>query len=89
MTTKDKTGDRLVASIRRTRAGTDKPADASASAEAAPPPSAAPPKARAPAKKRAATPAKQAAATPPKQRAAKRTGGAPGNYQSRRRVWPD
>lgn len=83
MTTKDKTGDRLVASIRRTRAGTDKPA------EAAPPPPAAPAKAKAAAKKRAATPAKPAAAKPPTQRAAKPTGGAPGNYQSRGRVWPD
>lgn len=81
MTTKDKTGDRLVASIRRTRAGIDKSAEASAPAEAAPPLPAAPPKAKAPAKKRAAT--------PPKQRAAKRIGGAPGNYQSRGRVWPD
>jgi hypothetical protein len=73
MTMKDKTGDRLVASIRRTRAGIDKSAEASAPAEAAPPLPAAPPKAKAPAKKRAA----------------KRTGGAPGNYQSRGRVWPD
>ncbi len=89
MTTKDKTGDRLVASIRRTRAGTDKPAEASASAEAAPPPPPAPPKAKASAKKRAATPAKPVATRPSKQRAAKRTGGAPGNYQSRGRVWPD
>ena len=75
MSTKDKTGDRLVASIRRTRAGAEKPA------EKASPRSATTRKARAPAKKAAARPARKSAVEQPS--------GAQASYQSGGRVWPD
>jgi hypothetical protein len=75
MTTKDKTGDRLVASIRRTRAGAEKPAE-----EASQPP-ATTRKSRAPAKKAAARPVKKLAVEQPN--------AAQANYQSGGRVWPD
>jgi hypothetical protein len=81
MTTKDKTGDRLVASIRRTKAVTEKPTEAAAPAEQASPRSVTP--------RKASAPAKEGPAMPAKRRAAKQTGGAQGNYQSGGRVWPD
>jgi hypothetical protein len=81
MTTKDRTGERLVASIRRTRAGSGKPTEAAAPAAEGSQRSVTP--------RKAAAPAKQGPATPAKKRAAKQTGGAQGNYQSVGRVWPD
>jgi hypothetical protein len=81
MTTKDKTGERLAASIRRTRAGSEKPTEAAAPAGAASQRSAKPRKGGAGAKKAAATPAKK--------RALKQAGTAQDNYQSGGRVWPD
>ena len=81
MTTKDKTGDRLVASIRRTRAGSEKPAEAAAPAGKAPPRAATP--------RKTGTAAQKGAARPAKIRAAKQPGAAQGNYQSGGRVWPD
>ena len=75
MTTKDKTGDRLVASIRRTRAGAEKPIEETSQQSAMP--------------RKATAPAKEGAASPEKKRAAKQPGGAKGKYQSAGRVWPD
>jgi hypothetical protein len=81
MTTKDKTGDRLVASIRRTKAVAEKPTEAAAPAAEASQRSVTP--------RKAGAPAKEGAAKPARKRAAKQTGGAQGNYQSGSRVWPD
>ncbi|MGR8919634.1 MAG: hypothetical protein ACU85V_08445 [Gammaproteobacteria bacterium] len=81
MITKDKTGDRLVASIRRTRAGSEKPTEVAAPVEEPSRRSATPRKATAAAKKGAAKSAKQ--------RAPKQAGGVQDNYQSGGRVWPD
>ena len=81
MTTKDKTGDRLVASIRRTKAVAEKPTEAAAPATEESKRSVTP--------RKAGSAAKQGAARPAKKRAAKQTGGAQGNYESGRRVWPD
>jgi len=75
MTTKDKTGDRLVASIRRTRAGAEKPAGEASQRPAAPR------KAGAAVKKRAARPARKSAVKQPDSARA--------GYQSGGRVWPD
>jgi hypothetical protein len=75
MTTKDKTGDRLVASIRRTRAGAGKPAGKPAQR---PVPARKP---RAAAKKGATRPAQGGAAEKPD--------AARDNYRSGGRVWPD
>ncbi|HYQ70761.1 MAG TPA: hypothetical protein VET88_02410 [Gammaproteobacteria bacterium] len=75
MTTKNKTGDRLVASIRRTRAGAENPAGEASQRPATVR------KARAPAKKNTARPAKKSAA--------KQADAAPATYQSGGRVWPD
>ena len=82
MTTKDKTGDRLVASIRRTRAGNTKPDDAAAPAEKAPARAATSRKTRAPAQKKRTTGAV-------KSRAAKQPEAAKDGYRSSGRVWPD
>lgn len=86
MTTRDKTGDKLVASIRKTKAGVSQPA--STPAESKPP--AAQPDATATAGKsprRAPAKPKPTTATRSKVAAA---GKAPGDaYQSAGRVWPD
>jgi hypothetical protein len=75
MTTKDKTGDRLVASIRRTRAGAGKPVEEASQHSAMP--------------RKARAPAKKGAASPGKNRAGKQPDAAQANYQSDGRVWPD
>jgi hypothetical protein len=75
MTTKDKTGDRLVASIRRTRAGAEKPAGAASR--------------RSPATRKARAPANKSATGPAKKTTAKQPDGVQANYQSGGRVWPD
>jgi hypothetical protein len=81
MTTKDKTGDRLVASIRRTRAGSEKPTEVAAPVEKASRRSVTP---------RKATPAaKKGAAKSVQQPATKQPARVQGNYQSGGRVWPD
>ena len=75
MTTKDKTGDRLVASIRRTRAGAGKPAGEASQ--------------RSPTTRKARAPAKKNPTGPAKKIAAKQPDGVQANYQSGGRVWPD
>lgn len=81
MTTKDKTGDRLVASIRRTKAVAEDSSEESVPAEQAPQPSEISGNAGAQAKRDPASSAKD--------RAAKQTVGEQGNYQRGGRVWPD
>jgi hypothetical protein len=73
MTTKDKTGDKLVASIRRTKSGAGTGTTAAKTTAAAP------------AKKRASKRRVSAKTAPAKQATAK----SGDSYQSAGRVWPD
>ena len=99
MTTKDKTGDQLMASIRKTKtegASADKPSGATPSSAAS-----AAPKADAPAAKPATKPAstgtaakqpravKKKAAARPKTTTRSKPDSVKSGYQSPRRVWPD
>ena len=82
MTTKDKTGDRLVASIRRTRAGAEGAGETATSASPAPKKAAA--KKAAPRKAAPANTAK-----PARKRAEPKPDTGRDSYHSGRRVWPD
>lgn len=75
MTTKDKTGDRLVASIRRTRAGAGKPAGEASQRPAT--------------TRKTRAPAKKSTATSVKKSTVEQANGAQANYRSGCRVWPD
>lgn len=75
MTAKDKTGDRLVASIRRTRADAEKPVEETSRHSAVP--------------RKARTPARKGAADQANNRAGKQQNSVQANYQSGGRVWPD
>jgi len=91
MTTNDKTGEKLLASIRKTKeAGGPIETAASPSSASAPAKRTATAKRKAPPKARAKTgaakPAATRVATPPRPKAA---APAAGPYQSARRVWPD
>ncbi len=90
MTTRDKTGDKLVASIRKTKAGASRPA----STPAKPQPSTAQPETAAPpAKPQPRAPAKPKRKPKPATATRNRpaaTGAAPGDAdQSAGRIWPD
>jgi hypothetical protein len=73
MTGKDKTGDQLVASIRKTKQAATESKKTSA-------------RRTAPVKKASATAPKKTAAAP---KTARRAKPAAGNYQQGKRVWPD
>lgn len=89
MTTKDRTGDRLVASIRRTRAGAEKP-EAQAAQAAADKDS---DKAGGKVNDKPATPRRRTGSGKPRSsqrnRAAPDAGAAQDSYRSVKRVWPD
>ncbi len=87
MTTSDKTGEKLVQSIRKTKASSGSTSPATATDK---PAAAAPAKKAAVKKKVSAKASPRKPATPAKAAAkAKPTKAAIDNYQSSRRVWPD